>query len=78
MSLILTILIGALAVSGLFFTLLGALTVFYWIKPGDPPTDRSNVINRIRLWWFSLTRRALFVPVCPWLLNDELENVRPK
>jgi hypothetical protein len=54
----------------------GTLTFIYWIKPADDDkTDASNVINRIRLWWFALTRPHLFVDVFPWLRHDELDNL---
>jgi len=56
---------------------IGLLTIIQWIKP-QPGIDSSNVINRIRLWWFAQTRPDIFVPVCPWLLNDEYENVSDK
>lgn len=56
-------------------TIIGTFTIIMWIKPAKDGTDASNIINRIRLWWFALTRQAMFVSVCPWLKNDELENV---
>ncbi len=58
------------------FSLLGLFTVYHWVKSAKPPVDASNVINSIRLWWFALTRRELFVDIFPWLKNDELENVK--
>jgi len=62
---------------GMWFpTLIGILTIIQWVRPGKPPTDASNIINRIRLWWFALTRQEMFVPVCPWLNHDELDNVK--
>lgn len=54
--------------------LIGLLTIFHWVKP-KPGIDQSNVINRIRLWWFALTRPGKFVDQFPWLLEDEWKNV---
>lgn len=71
----LSILLFLLTLSGLFLTLIGAFTVFHWLRPQRSPADTSNRINAIRLWWFALTREDLFVGQFPWLKNDELENV---
>jgi hypothetical protein len=55
---------------------IGLLTFVYWVKPPkDGVTDDSNIIARIRLWWFALTRQKLFVELFPWLKHDELDNV---
>lgn len=62
--------VGALTLPAM----IGLFTILLWVKSAEG-IDSSNVINRIRLWWFALTRPALFVPVAPWLLKDELENV---
>jgi hypothetical protein len=62
---------------GMWFpTLIGVFTIIQWIRPSKPPTDSSNIINRIRLWWFALTRQSLFVDIFPWLKRDELENLK--
>lgn len=65
------LLVGLLA----FPALVGLFTMFHLFRSGRPPTDSSNRINRIRLWWFALTREDLFVDLFPWLTRDELENV---
>lgn len=54
---------------------IGMLTFIQWIRPAQG-IDKSNVINRIRLWWFALTRQSLFVGLFPWLRNDELDNIK--
>jgi hypothetical protein len=59
-----------------FPTLIGVFTIIQWIRPSKSPTDSSNIINRIRLWWFALTRQNLFVDIFPWLKRDELENLK--
>ena len=65
-----------LMTGGIFTQLLGILTVFFWIKPSRLPVDESNRINSIRLWWFALTRKELFVDTFPWLKKDESENMK--
>jgi hypothetical protein len=56
--------------------LIGLFTLYHWLRPPPKPVDRSNVISRIRLWWFALTRQDLFIELFPWLGRDELENMR--
>lgn len=58
-------------------TLIGTFTIIMWLRPEkeDGVTDVSNRINRIRLWWFALTRRSMFVPVAEWLKHDEADNL---
>lgn len=56
-------------------SLIGAFTIYHWVRPQRSPADESNRINAIRLWWFALTREELFVDQFPWLRNDELDNV---
>lgn len=57
--------------------LLGNFTFVMLLKPEKKGSgvDTSNRINFITLWWFSLTRREMFLPVCPFLANDQLDNV---
>lgn len=45
-----------LSVAGIFCTLIGMLTVFYWFKTPPQPNDSSNRINNIQSWWVGLTR----------------------
>ena len=76
----LSIFINLFSFLGIVVLGVGAITIFYWLKPVDTPSkytpvDRSNVINRIRLWWWCLKRPYLFVEVFPWLAHDELENL---
>lgn len=54
---------------------IGMLTIFHFVRAPRSPADTSNRINRIRLWWFALTRPELFVDSFPWLKHDELDNV---
>ncbi len=54
---------------------LGMLTIIHFMRAPKAPADTSNRINRIRLWWFALTRPELFVDSFEWLKHDELDNV---
>lgn len=54
--------------------LIGLLTIYHWLRPPPAPVDRSNVLNRVRLWWFALTRPDKFVPLFDWLRYDEWDN----
>ena len=52
----------------------GLFTFYHLLRSKKPPTDSSNRINHIRLWWFALTREDKFVDQFTWLKNDEWEN----
>lgn len=65
------IIIGLLAAPAI----IGLFTFYHLFRPQRLPTDASNRINAIRLWWFALTREELFVDLFPWLKNDELDNL---
>lgn len=64
------LLLGLLA----FPALVGLFTMFHLFRASRPPVDSSNRINRIRLWWFALTREDAFTGLFPWLMNDEWRN----
>lgn len=72
----LEILLWLLKAGGVFFTLLGMFVCFHLVRPQNPPADTTNRINKIRLFWFVLTREDLFVGPFPWLKNDEYDNVK--
>jgi len=58
-------------------TIFGFLVIFHvFIRKKNEPADKSNRVNHLRLVWFALTREELFVPLFPWLKNDEYENVK--
>ena len=65
-----------LKLGGVFFTLLGLFVTFHLLRPQEAPADTTNRINKIRLFWFVLTREDLFVGQFPWLRNDEYDNVK--
>jgi len=77
MDLLLEILKFLLASGGVFFTLVGIFTFYHILRPQKAPADKSNRINKFRLWWFALTREDKFADGFPWLKNDEWENVNP-
>lgn len=56
-------------------SLLGMLVIFHIFRPQREPADSSNRINKIRLFWFALTREELFVDVFPWMKDDEYNNI---
>lgn len=57
------------------FALLGLFTIYHWFRPQKAPADTSNRINKIRLWWFALTREDKFTDLFTWLKKDEWENI---
>lgn len=69
-----------LMVAGMFPTLVGMFVLFHLLRSQKSPADKSNRINKIRLFWFALTRENLFVdtPGFEWLKEDELDNVTRK
>lgn len=69
------IVLYVLAIAGLIPTLIGMFVMFHLLRPQKAPADKTNRINKIRLFWFALTRENLFVGTFPWLKNDELDNV---
>ena len=48
--------VHTLALAGTFCTLIGMLTVWFWILKPPKPNDQSNRINNIQSWWVGLTR----------------------
>lgn len=70
------IFIAVLCLSGMIPLIFGAWVLIMLGKSLKKPADTSNRINRIRLFWFALTRPELFVDAFPWLKRDELDNVK--
>lgn len=65
----------AFALFMLPFSVIGLVVIAQIVRSPPPPVDESNIINRIRLVWFALTRQELFVGLFSWLKRDELDNV---
>jgi len=59
------------------FTVLGLLVIIQ-LKNQEPPIDDSNIFNRLRVFWFSLTRMRQMIDKFPWLAKDEWENMKDK
>lgn len=72
---LIVVLVGLLAIAGIFSTLVGLVTLVQFARNKKLPMDESNRINHIRLWWFALTRPELFVSQFEWLTKDELDNM---
>jgi len=56
------------------FTIIG-LGVVIKISRKEEHVDDSNGFNRVRIFWFALTRMSQMVDKFPWLKNDEWENI---
>lgn len=69
------ILLWTLALAGLFPTIIGTLTVFYWLKPAKPPADTSNRVNNIASWWIGLTRPDVLAASYKFFRQDIMDNV---
>lgn len=64
-----------LLLAGCVPTLIGLFVIYHIARPQQEPADTSNRINKIRLFWFCMTREGLFTGTFPWLKHDELDNV---
>ncbi len=62
---------------GIVSLAIGLFVIFHIARPQRSPADTSNRINKIRLFWFCMTRENLFTGTFPWLKHDELDNVTP-
>lgn len=57
------------------FTLIGLLVMVQLFK-SVKGVDDSNIFNRLRIFWFALTRMDQMVEKFPWLKKDEWENMK--
>ena len=62
--------------SGIFVLLIGMMTVGSWSLRVKAPADKSNRINRIRLWWFAISAPHRFTGNFKWLYGDEVDNLK--
>ena len=69
------IILISLVIAMLPVWLFGMTVLIQILRKPPEPVDASNIFNRFRLMWFSITRQNLFVELFPWLKNDELDNV---
>ena len=65
-----------LTTSGIFVLLIGMMTVGSWALRVAAPADKSNRINRIRLWWFAISAPHRFTGNFEWLKGDEIDNLK--
>ena len=72
----LDILVVMLTFSGIFVMIIGMMTVFSWALRVKAPADKSNRINRIRLWWFCISAPHRFTGNFEWMKGDEIDNLK--
>jgi len=75
MNILLNIFLITLLTAGTFCTIIGLLTVIYWLKPADEPNDKSNRINNITSWWIGLTRPEVLGTSYKLFRQDVMDNV---
>lgn len=69
------ILLGLVALFSSGFIIIGLLTFWHVLRSQKYPADKMNRMNKIRLWWFALTKEDKFVGFFPWLRRNEWDNV---
>lgn len=72
----LNIFVEIISVGGIFCTLIGVVTVFYWAKSPKKPSDASNRINNITSWWIGLTRPDVLANQYKYFRQDVLKNIQ--
>lgn len=77
METLLYIALGFALVSTCFTSALGLFVIFHIVRPQKSPADKTNRINKIRIFWFALTREDQLAKDIPWLKRDEYENIHP-
>ena len=65
-----------LAVSGIFVLAIGMMTVASWTLRIKAPADKSNRINRVRLWWYAISAPHRSIKSFYWLQGDETDNLK--
>ena len=71
----LIILINVLCAAGIICTLIGMLTILFWVKSPKAPSDSSNRINNIMSWWIGLTRPNVMGKAYKAFRQDVMDNV---
>lgn len=64
------IIVGLMAPLAIF-----GLVIIVQLFRTKAPVDASNIFNRLRILWFSITRMDQMVEKFPWLMKDEWENM---
>ena len=65
-----------MAIAGIFPLCIGILTVGSWCLRIKAPADKSNRINRIRLWWYAISAPHRSIKSFYWLKGDETDNLK--
>lgn len=68
------VLIGLTLLFASVFTIIGIVSVWHVLRSQKYPADKTNRINKIRLWWFALSKEEKFVGFFPWLRRNEWDN----
>lgn len=55
--------------------LLGAFTIFNWLKTPKSPNDSSNRINNIVSWWIGTTRPHVLGRCYKFFRQDVMDNI---
>lgn len=64
-----------MVVAGIFPLLIGIMTVGSWSLRLKAPADKSNRINRVRLWWYAISAPHRSIKSFHWLGGDETDNL---
>lgn len=76
MNLLIDIFLVLLMVGGIFTQLIGIMTVGSWSLRLKAPADKSNRINRVRLWWYAISAPHRSIKSFYWLKGDETDNLK--
>ena len=71
----LDILIKLFIIGGIFTQIIGIMTVGSWALRIKAPADKSNRINRVRLWWYAISAPHRSIKSFKWLGGDETDNL---
>lgn len=76
MNLLLETFLVLLLIGGIFTQLIGIMTVGSWSLRLKAPADKSNRINRVRLWWYAISAPHRSIKSFYWLKGDETDNLK--
>jgi hypothetical protein len=65
-----------LMVGGIFALLIGIMVLISFTLPLKAPADKSNRINRIRIFWYAISAPHRFIKSFFWLGGDETDNLK--
>lgn len=76
LNILIDIFLCLMVVAGIFPLLIGIMTVGSWALRLKAPADKSNRINRIRLWWYAISAPHRSIKSFYWLGGDETDNLK--